>query len=68
MGDDVIDKLLNETWPGYQNVTIPNAKKVPLADAPLKRQASQEALNKQVPPPGTGNRRFFRTWVRIIKA
>ncbi|HEV3362188.1 MAG TPA: hypothetical protein VG247_35700 [Pseudonocardiaceae bacterium] len=68
LNDDVIDKLLNEKWPGYQNVTVPNAKKVPLAGAPLKRQASREALNKQVPPPATEDRRFFRTWVGIVKA
>lgn len=68
MGNDLIDKLLNENWPGYQNVSIPKAQTVPVANAPLKRQASDDALHKRVPPPATGDRRFFRTWVRIVKA
>lgn len=66
--DDLIDKLLDDNWAGYQNVAIPKAKEVPLAHAPLKRQASDDALAKRVPPPATGDRRFFRTWVRIVKA
>ncbi|HJP76426.1 MAG TPA: hypothetical protein VJ914_19315 [Pseudonocardiaceae bacterium] len=68
LGDGVIDKLLNQYWPGYRNVTIPSAKEVPLADAPLKRQASQEALAKKTPASAPENRRFFRTWVRAVRA
>ncbi|MEV6830659.1 hypothetical protein [Amycolatopsis sp. NPDC051102] len=67
LSNDVIDELLDENWPGYRNVTIPKAAQVP-ADAPLKRQASADALNKRVPPPATGDRRFFRTWVRVVRA
>ncbi|WP_146060430.1 hypothetical protein [Amycolatopsis sp. CA-128772] len=67
LSGDVIDRLLDENWPGYRKVSIPPAKPVPLADAPLKRQASDDALNKRVPPPAAGDRRFFRTWVRVVK-
>jgi hypothetical protein len=68
MSGDLIDKLLDEYWPGYRKVAIPRAAKVPLADAPLKRQASDDALNKRVPAPAVGDRRFFRTWVRVVRA
>lgn len=64
---DLIDELLTENWEGYSNVSIPNAGTAPLADGPLKRQASRDALSNQVPAPTTDDRRFFRTWVRIIK-
>ncbi|EOD70231.1 hypothetical protein [Amycolatopsis vancoresmycina] len=66
--DDVIDALFAEYWPGYQKVSVPGAKPVPVAETALKRQASAEALNKRVPPPAAGDRRFFRTWVRVVKA
>ncbi|MET8850338.1 hypothetical protein [Amycolatopsis sp. NPDC004625] len=68
MSNDVIDRLLAEYWPGYQKVSVPHAKPVPLAGAPLKRQASDDALDKRVPPQAAGDRRFFRTWVRVVKA
>jgi hypothetical protein len=68
MGHNLINTLLAENWPEYQNVSIPSATEVPLAGAPLKRQASDDALNRRVPPATTGDRRFFRNWVRIVKA
>jgi hypothetical protein len=67
MGNDLIDKLFETTWEGYQNVRIPKAPEVVLADGPLKRQASTDALTKRVPPQ-VGDRRFFRTLTRIVKA
>jgi hypothetical protein len=34
---------------------------------PLKRQMSQSALDKTLPPPAESKRRFFRTWVRAVR-
>ena len=68
MTHDVIDALLAEHWPEYQNVFIPNAPKAAIPGGPLKRQASDDALNKRVPPATTGDRRFFRNWVRVVRA
>ncbi|TCO47262.1 hypothetical protein EV192_1172 [Actinocrispum wychmicini] len=69
LGNDQIDTLFAESpnWKGYQRVSIPNAASAPPAKAPLKRQASVEALKGNVPPEVTGNRRFFRTWVRAVR-
>lgn len=64
---DLIDELLDENWEGYSNVSIPGAGTAPLAEGKLKRQASRDALTGPVPAPTTDDRRFFRTWVRVIK-
>jgi hypothetical protein len=49
--NQLIDKLLAEskTWAGYQQVTIPKAQLAPAANAPLKRQMSENALKDTVP-------------------
>lgn len=68
MTPDAIDRLLDSYWPNFREVGIPGAGSVELTNAPLKRQASDDALNKRLPPPVQGDRRFFRTWVRIVRA
>jgi hypothetical protein len=72
-----IDALLTlHGGSGFQTVSIPGmANKPPIerrSKAPLKRQMSERALKKKgtpgsLPPPVTGERRFFRTWVRAVR-
>jgi hypothetical protein len=70
MDNKHIDKLLAEapTLEGYQKVRIPGAKVASIAKAPLERQMSKDALNMTVPPKPIGDRRFFRIWVRAVRA
>jgi len=57
---------------GFQTVSIPNATSeaggaLPIERAskvPLKRRMSVRASRNKLPPAVTGERRFFRTWVR----
>jgi hypothetical protein len=39
----------------------------PEGKPPLKRQMSELALNKRLPPPVADKRTFFRTWVRAVR-
>ena len=73
MREDEIDELLTaQGGSGFQTVSIPGATAerggtLPLgrqSTAPLKRRMSQRALRGELPQPVTGERRFFRTWVR----
>jgi hypothetical protein len=70
MSDQLINKLLAEAkdWQGFQRVSIPGAPEAPAARAPLQRQMSVNALENNIPPEVTGNRRFFRSWVRAVPA
>ncbi|MEU4746531.1 hypothetical protein AB0G02_39580 [Actinosynnema sp. NPDC023658] len=69
MSEQHIDELLAESrdWQGYQQVSIPGAQAAPAARTPLKRQMSANALKGQVPAEVTGDRRFFRINVRIVR-
>jgi hypothetical protein len=72
LSDDEIDELMQSSThslgKGFNTVSIPNASAKPLPfRPPLKRTMSTLALNKRLPPAVTGDRRFFRTWVRAIK-
>ena len=73
-----IDALLTlHGGSGFQTVSIPGMKEksVPLerrSKAPLKRRMSERALKKTgtpggLPPAVSGERRFFRTWVRAVR-
>ncbi len=73
MREDEIDELLTaHGGSGFQTVSIPGATAerggtLPLgrqSQVPLKRRMSQRALREELPRPVTGERRFFRTWVR----
>jgi hypothetical protein len=65
-----IEELLAKMLPGFQTVDIPGVGSTSLREdgkPPLKRQMSDLALAAQLPPPVTGDRRFFRTWVRAVQ-
>jgi hypothetical protein len=74
LADELIEEQ-SEGASGFREVSIPHSVRgkpsikgpVRLAEAPpLKRQMSSKALLGTLPPKVTGNRRFFRTWVRAL--
>jgi hypothetical protein len=75
MSVTLVDELIDEhsEGSGFREVSIPHPGNpsikgpVRLAEAPpLKRQMSSKALLGTLPPKVTGERRFFRTWVRAL--
>jgi hypothetical protein len=68
LGNDVIDRLLDENWPGYQNVAIPTPRRCRWPTSRSSARPASTRCKKQVPPPAIGDRRFFRTCLRIVKA
>jgi hypothetical protein len=69
--DRLVNKLFDQVYPGFRNVSVPDATKKGSAFEQrlprLERQMSSEELRKNLPPEVTGERRFFRTWVRAVK-
>jgi len=61
-----IDDLLAATHPGFRSVNVPDSPVVPLRA--LNRQMSSKAMRGTLPPPVAGDRQFFRTWVRAVRA
>ncbi|TCO53732.1 hypothetical protein [Actinocrispum wychmicini] len=68
--NDEIDTLFAEAplLLGYQHVNIPLTAQASLGKPPLKREASDAALQGRVQPTTPGDRRFFRTWIRAVPA
>jgi hypothetical protein len=67
--EELVDEY-SEFASGFGDVSIPGSDKAPVRapDTPrLTRQMSSKALAKTIPPPVTGDRRFFRTWVRAVR-
>ncbi len=69
LAEDKFEILIEEGGAeAFGMVDIPNVKPMPVKKQdrpPLKRQMSAELLQGTAPQPAAGNRRFFRTWVRI---
>ncbi|MCL1869471.1 MAG: hypothetical protein FWF90_03540 [Promicromonosporaceae bacterium] len=68
-----IDRLLAEAsgdaTEGYQQAAVPGVEKVPVTrnGVRLTRAMSTKALQGALPPDTTGDRTFFRTWVRAVR-
>ncbi|MEO8736402.1 MAG: DUF4157 domain-containing protein [Edaphobacter sp.] len=59
----------SEIGSGFRQVSIPISGKGPIRQPgtpPLKRQMSSKTLRGTLPQQVTGERRFFRTWVRAV--
>jgi len=69
--DELIDTQSDERI-GFRSAYISGVKLrtniVDQGTPPLKRRMSQWALRGKIPPPVTGDRRFFRSNVQVIKA
>lgn len=70
--DDIEALLARFGGKGFQTVSIPgvageNPPVVREGRPPLKRRMSTLALGGQLPRKVTGDRRFFRTWVRAVR-
>jgi len=70
LSNKLVNQLFDEVYPGFRVVSVPNAaggnafrQKLPR----LTRQMSSKDLRENLPPEVTGERRFFRTWVRAVK-
>ena len=71
MIDELIDTQSEERI-GFRSAYISGVKArtniVDQGTPPLKRRMSQWALRGKIPPSVTGDRRFFRSNVQVIKA
>jgi len=67
--EELVDEY-SEFASGFGGVSIPGSDRAPIRDPDtprLTRQMNSKALAKTIPPPVTGDRRFFRTWVRAVR-
>ncbi|WP_251152096.1 DUF4157 domain-containing protein [Cellulosimicrobium sp. Marseille-Q4280] len=61
------DFLVAAANPGFENVTIPRSQESPVATPTrLTRSMSKKAVAGTLPDAPSGDRRFFRTWVRVV--